>query len=542
MEEVYLMAKRMFVLPALVMAAAVFLPGCAAGNYAVTVEVEPAGVAHITGEGTYDHGEEATITVESIAEGYEFIRWTEEGQEVSTERNYRFAVKQERTLVAEFQLQEFSVVVSSEDDAKGKVSGGGIYCYGDLVSIEVEPEEGYVFVGLVYDEGEIIPQFELKGDWAKDWEITALFDDAGEAQFERFFTPVYAGLRNPQLSPDRQYLLGLRGDQFFLYQFPEGALIDTFTVDGASGTAGFGSRPQPGSYYISDFAWLPRSEAFVYYLRSAEEGHVYKMNLDGQTQMIFTLGDREYSAGWVEWSPEHEIFACYSDSGEKGSVQIVNLEGELLMEEELELGQHYGAGSPLFSPDGRRLAFSFEESLWVLNLDNAAARQFEDLNGSNRPFLWVNSTTLMIGRSPDSWEPTELSIIDLETGSRRFVDHQPDLQVFSVYDHSRLMGVLPAEGQICRLDLNSGQQEMLLEGYSLAQVRWENGERALLSLGDLEGHYIFMWPGEGRPTLLVESERLLRILGVHDGYLHYLQSNERGTHWSWEKQIFDHVW
>lgn len=250
----------------------------------------------------------------------------EDGTLVSTEQNYQFALKKERKLVAQFQPAEYSVVVKSEDDAKGKASGGGINRYGDLVSIEVEPAEGYVFVDLVHNRGETIAQFELKGDMARDWEITALFDDAAEAQFEIFLAQEYAGLKNPQLSPDRRYLLGLRCNQFYLYKFPEGDLLDTFTIAELSGTRVFGSRPETGSYWLDYFTWLPRSEAFVYCLKSLEgEMHVYKMNLDGQVQKLFTLGSQKYRAYWAEWLPERDIFACYCGSDEKGFLQIFNL-------------------------------------------------------------------------------------------------------------------------------------------------------------------------------------------------------------------------
>lgn len=211
--------------------------------------------------------------------------------------------------------------------------------------------------------------------------------------------------------------------------------------------------------------------------------------------------------------------------------------GELLIEKELEKHQYYGVGYPLLSPDGRQLAFSFEESLWILNLDNAALKQFKDLGQYSCPYLWVDSTTLMIGRSLDEHGATELSIIDLETGSRRSLETS-DLRVIGIYDQRRLIGESHSERKIYLLDPESGQRELLLDGYYLGQVWWKDADRALLS----QGKDIFMWSKEGGATPLVKSERMLGILGIHDGYLHYLQSNKRGTHWSWKKQKFAPDW
>lgn len=52
------MAKRILILLAI---AAVLLPGCAAGDHTVTVEVYPVGVADVSGAGTYRHGEKVLL-------------------------------------------------------------------------------------------------------------------------------------------------------------------------------------------------------------------------------------------------------------------------------------------------------------------------------------------------------------------------------------------------------------------------------------------------------------------------------------------------
>ena len=55
----------------------------------------------VEGAGVYEQGTEATLTA-TPAEGYEFVNWTVEGNEVSTENPYKFTVTADVALVANF--------------------------------------------------------------------------------------------------------------------------------------------------------------------------------------------------------------------------------------------------------------------------------------------------------------------------------------------------------------------------------------------------------------------------------------------------------
>ena len=70
-------------------------------TYAVSASANPAAGGTVTGAGTYSHG--ATVTLTATAnEGYNFVNWTEGGQEVSTDASYTFTFTEGRTLVANF--------------------------------------------------------------------------------------------------------------------------------------------------------------------------------------------------------------------------------------------------------------------------------------------------------------------------------------------------------------------------------------------------------------------------------------------------------
>lgn len=66
----------------------------------------------VEGVGQYEEGTQATLTA-TAAEGYEFVNWTVEGTEVSTENPYTFNVTADIEVVANF--QEAAAVVTKEE-------------------------------------------------------------------------------------------------------------------------------------------------------------------------------------------------------------------------------------------------------------------------------------------------------------------------------------------------------------------------------------------------------------------------------------------
>ena len=70
-------------------------------NHTITVSANPAEAGVVTGGGEFEETDE--ITVKAVAnEGYEFVNWTENEEEVSTDAEYTFAVLADRNLVANF--------------------------------------------------------------------------------------------------------------------------------------------------------------------------------------------------------------------------------------------------------------------------------------------------------------------------------------------------------------------------------------------------------------------------------------------------------
>lgn len=71
--------------------------------YTVTATIDPAGSGTVTGAGQYQDGETCTL-VATVAKGYAFVGWQENGVTVSTNESYSFSVTNDRTLVSLFEV------------------------------------------------------------------------------------------------------------------------------------------------------------------------------------------------------------------------------------------------------------------------------------------------------------------------------------------------------------------------------------------------------------------------------------------------------
>jgi uncharacterized repeat protein (TIGR02543 family) len=115
-------------------------------SYTISVEVQPEEGGIVSGDGTYQQGESCTLTATANT-GYTFIRWAEDGAEVSTAEEYTFTVEGDRNLVAEFQQQTYTISVTIDPIDGGTVSGTGTYTYGQQCILTARANPGYAFLG-----------------------------------------------------------------------------------------------------------------------------------------------------------------------------------------------------------------------------------------------------------------------------------------------------------------------------------------------------------------------------------------------------------
>ena len=84
---------------------------CPVSQFTIAATVEPAEGGTIEGTDIYFQGETCTLTA-TANEGYTFVNWTENGEEVSTEPSYSFEVTGNRDLVANFESAAYQQTIT----------------------------------------------------------------------------------------------------------------------------------------------------------------------------------------------------------------------------------------------------------------------------------------------------------------------------------------------------------------------------------------------------------------------------------------------
>ncbi|MDE5761980.1 MAG: hypothetical protein K2H68_00500, partial [Bacteroidales bacterium] len=124
-------------------------------SVSVSANNEAWGWATQTGNGTYERGADITV-IATPRDGYRFVNWTKEGEEISIYAVYTFAVTEDLALVANFEAipeepveeEMFTLHILANDAAWGSVSqsGNGTYKKDSLATVIATPNEGYRFV------------------------------------------------------------------------------------------------------------------------------------------------------------------------------------------------------------------------------------------------------------------------------------------------------------------------------------------------------------------------------------------------------------
>ena len=141
---------------------------CLPMEFTVTATANPEEGGTVEGAGTYLEGETCTMTA-TANDNYQFIKWTENGEVVSTENPYSFTVTGNRTLVAVFgSTIPVSINVSASPARGGSVSGGGEFLYGQNCTVTATANAGYNFINWT-ENGTVVSteptySFEVEGE------------------------------------------------------------------------------------------------------------------------------------------------------------------------------------------------------------------------------------------------------------------------------------------------------------------------------------------------------------------------------------------
>ena len=142
--------------------------------YEITAEATPEEGGTVEGAGTYGYGATATLTA-TPNDYYNFINWTKDGEEVSTDSNISFTVTDAADYVAHFALFTYNIEVATNIEEGGSVSGAGTYDYGETVTVTATPNEAYHFVNWMENDSVVSTDAEYSFTVEEDRSLTANF-------------------------------------------------------------------------------------------------------------------------------------------------------------------------------------------------------------------------------------------------------------------------------------------------------------------------------------------------------------------------------
>ncbi len=123
-------------------------------TYNINVSPNPNIGGTVTGGGNYNAGQQCTVTATANT-GYTFVNWTENGEVVTTNASYTFIVTGNRTLVANFTLNSYTITVTADPTEGGRVTGSGNYDYGTSCTLTATANENYEFINWTKDDIEV---------------------------------------------------------------------------------------------------------------------------------------------------------------------------------------------------------------------------------------------------------------------------------------------------------------------------------------------------------------------------------------------------
>ena len=148
----------------------------------VTLQMNMDGAAQISGAGTYQDGASVEVSVVPN-DGFVFVNWTIQGEEVSSELTYSFVAESSVTIVANFtEKEKYTITAVADVPAAGTVLGAGTYYEGADVTLTAVPNNGYEFVNWTENDEVIGEEPTLSFTAQEQKNVVAHF----EANFEGY--------------------------------------------------------------------------------------------------------------------------------------------------------------------------------------------------------------------------------------------------------------------------------------------------------------------------------------------------------------------
>ncbi len=143
--------------------------------YTISAAASPPEGGAVTGAGDYRHGLMVSLSATSNA-GYTFTNWTEGEEVISAKANYSFVATANRSLVANFTLNSYTITASAGEGGSIDPSGDVAVKHGKDQSFAITPNKGYHIAEVKVDGKSVgaVSTYEFKNMTAGH-EIAATF-------------------------------------------------------------------------------------------------------------------------------------------------------------------------------------------------------------------------------------------------------------------------------------------------------------------------------------------------------------------------------
>ena len=137
-----------------------------------TVTTTTSGNGTVTGGGDFFDGTTCTLTAIEDTH-YDFVRWTVNGVEVSTNSTYSFTVTSNITVTAVFELEKHTITTATV--GTGTVTGAGDYSYGTTCTLTASEGTGYDFAKWTVNGVQVSTDNPYSFTVTEDLTVTAVF-------------------------------------------------------------------------------------------------------------------------------------------------------------------------------------------------------------------------------------------------------------------------------------------------------------------------------------------------------------------------------
>ena len=198
-----------------------------ANQATITATAEPVEGGSVSGGGTYELGSNCTLNAVA-AVGYEFVNWTLNGSQVSTDASFSFTITGNAVYVAHFSkiVNHYTVSANVQPANAGSVIGAGTYEEGTSCTLIAIANPTYTFVSWTENGAVVSTDEQYTFTVERDRNLVAVFSQG------LFYTITASAGGNGSITPEGEVMVNPGEDKTFAIIPNSGCRVSKVLVDG----------------------------------------------------------------------------------------------------------------------------------------------------------------------------------------------------------------------------------------------------------------------------------------------------------------------